>query len=79
MATTLAASGFLTAVVCLVAEHRIEVHGLQSCSTQAQELWHMGLVAPQHVESSRTRDCTCVPCIGRSTIHSATREVPAEL
>ena len=24
-----------------------------SCSTQAQQLWYMGLVAPTHVESSR--------------------------
>ena len=28
---------------------------------QAQQLWHMGLVAPQHVESSQTRDRTRVP------------------
>ena len=32
-------------------------HGLQ-------ELWHMGLLAPWHVESSQTRDRTCVPSIG---------------
>ena len=31
----------------------------------AQELWHTGLVAPWHVESSQTRDQTHVPCIGR--------------
>ena len=35
-----------------------------------------GLVAPPHVESSRTRDWTCVPCIGRwIPIHCTTREV----
>ena len=39
----------LTAVVSLVAEHR-----LRSCS----------LAAPWHVESSQTRDQICVPCIG---------------
>ena len=39
-------------------------------------LGSMGLVAPQHVESSRTRDGTCVPCIGRQIlIHCATKEV----
>ena len=36
----------------------------------------MELVAPQHVESSWTRDRTCVPCIGRRIlIHCTTREV----
>ena len=25
----------------------------------------VGLIAPWHVESSQTRDCTCIPCIGR--------------
>ena len=30
----------------------------------AQQLQHMGLAAPWHVESSQTRDQTCVPCIG---------------
>ena len=37
----------------------------------------MGLVAPRHVGSSRTRDRTRVPCIGRRILnHCATREVP---
>ena len=41
-------------------------------------MWHTGLVAPQHVESSRTRARTRVPCIGRWILnHCATREVPA--
>ena len=35
------------------------------------------LVAPWHVESSWTRDQTCVPCIGRQfPIHCTTREIP---
>ncbi|KAJ8786650.1 hypothetical protein J1605_006139 [Eschrichtius robustus] len=39
----------------------------------------MGLVAPRHVGSSRTRDGTCVPCIGRRILnHCATREVPTQ-
>ena len=44
---------------------------------QAQQLWRMGLVAPQHVGSSQTRAQTRVPCIGRRILnHCATREVP---
>ena len=36
----------------------------------------MGLVAPRHVGSSRTRPRTRVPCIGRWVLnHSASREV----
>ena len=38
----------------------------------------MGLVAPRHVGSSRTRARTHIPCIGRWILnHWATREVPA--
>ena len=51
--------------------------GFSSCSTWAQQLWRMGLVTPRHVGSSRTRDRTCVPCIGRRILnHCTTREVP---
>ena len=35
----------------------VAAHRLSSCGT-----W--GLVAPWHVESSRTRDQNCVPCVG---------------
>ena len=46
-----------------------------SCGAWAQWLWPTGLVAPQHVGSSWTRDRTHVPCIGRRIlIHWATRE-----
>ena len=38
---------------------------LSSCGSQAQQLWRTGLVALQHVGSSRTRAQTHVPCIGR--------------
>ena len=38
-------------------------HGLQS--VWAQWLWHVGLVAPWHVESSWTRNPTFVPCIAK--------------
>ena len=37
--------------------------GPQAC--RLQYLWSMGLVASQHVGSSRTRNQTLVPCIGR--------------
>ena len=41
-----------------------------------QELWGMGPVAPQHVESSLIRDWTRVPCTGRQIlIHSTSRKV----
>ena len=62
--------------------------GFSSCGTwaqqlrltgsraQAQQLWHMGLVAPGHVGSSGTRARTRLPCIGRRILnHCATREV----
>ena len=62
--------------------------GFSSCGTraqqlwlagsraQAQQLWHMDLVAPRHVGSSRTRARTHVPCIGRRILnHCAPREV----
>ena len=51
--------------------------GFSGCSTQAQYLKCMGLVAPQHMESSRTRDQTHVPCIGSWIVnHCTAREVP---
>ena len=50
---------------------------LTGSRAQAQQLWHTGLVAPQHVGSSRTRARTHVPCIGRQILnHCTTREVP---
>ena len=51
--------------------------GLSSCGLQALELslWCTGLVAPQHVGSSRAGARTCIPCIGRQILnHCATRE-----
>ena len=50
---------------------------LAGSRVQVQQLWLMGLVAPRHVGSSRTRAQTRVPCIGRWILnHSTTREVP---
>ena len=63
---------------------------LSSCGVQAScdggfsywgpwALGHVGLVALWNVESSWTRDGTCVPCIGRQILnHWTTREVPAQ-
>ena len=72
----------LTAVASLVAEHGFQACGLQQLwhvgsRAQAQQLWLTDLVAPRHVESSRTRARTRVPCIGRQSLnHCATREAP---
>ena len=50
---------------------------LAGSRAQAQQLWCMGLDAPWHVGSSRTRDQTRVPCVGRRILnHCTTREVP---
>ena len=44
---------------------------------QAQQWWCTGLAAPQHVESSWTRDQAYVPCTDRRILtHCATKEVP---
>ena len=68
----LAMPGLLTAVASLAAECML-------FSVLAQKLGHMGLVAPQHVESSYTRDQIHVPCIGRRIlIHFTTRELPVQ-
>ena len=57
-------AGFSLQGLCLV-KHRLK-------------LWLTGLVAPQHVESSLTRDRTCVPHIGRQILyHHATGKVPS--
>ena len=51
---------------------------LQSTGSRGldQQLWDTGLVGLQRVESSRIRDQTCVPCIGRwISIHWTTRKV----
>ena len=55
-----AVRGLLIVVASLVAEHRLEVHGLQC-------LGRMGLVAPWHVGSSQTRNGTYVQ-IGRAHV-----------
>ena len=61
------------AVASLVAEHRLWVRELQ-------QLWHTGLVALWHVESSWIRGQACILCIGRWILtHCTTKEVPEEI
>ena len=53
-----AVRGLLIAVASLVAEHGLQVRGLQQLwlsgsRAQAQQLWCTGLVVPRHVVSSR--------------------------
>ena len=59
----------------------VAARGLSSCGLRALESRLsscgavVGLVAPRHVGSSRTRARTCVPCIGRRILnHCTTRE-----
>ena len=48
----------------------------QALGVWASVLWHTGLVAPLHVESSQIRNRTHVTCSGRRIlIHCTTREV----
>ena len=62
----------LIAVVSLIAEPGSRV--------RAQQLWCMGLVALGHVGSSRIRDLTCAPCIGRWILNPWTsRQAPGIL
>ena len=54
--------------------------GAQAVGTWAQWFWDTGLVAPRHVASSRTRDRTPAPWIGRwIPTHCTTREVLNQL
>ena len=52
---------FLAALSLNVAMHGLSLVATSRCNSL---LWHTGLVALQHMGSSRTRDRTCVPCIG---------------
>ena len=50
---------------------------LTGSRTRAQSLWLLGLVVPRHVESSRIKNGSHVPCIGKQILtHCTTREVP---
>ena len=54
----------LIAVASLVAEHGFSGVRLPGSRAQAQQSWHMVLVALRLMGSSWTRDQTCVSCIG---------------
>ena len=70
--------GLLIVVASLVAEHRLRKLGLQSLQHVGSVAW--SLVALSHVESSRTRDRTRVPCFGRQIlIHCSTKEALCSL
>ena len=56
----------LIAVASLAGSRHV---GFSSFIVGAQQLWHSGLVAPRHVESSPNRDQTCGPCIGRQILN----------
>ena len=48
----------------------LEHAGLRNVgSTWAQQFWLTGLAVPCYVESSQTRDWTCVTCIGRQILN----------
>ena len=74
--------GLLIAVASPVTEHGLQAHGPQQSrhvgpAVAALGLQSTGSAAPRHVGSSRTRDKTRVPCIGRQTPnHCATRDAP---
>ena len=56
---------------------RLQQLWLADSGVWAHQLWRMGLVDPRHVGSSRIRDRTHVPCIGRRILNQwTTREVP---
>ena len=60
----------LIAVASLIEEHGLSGQAsFSSCSTWAQFLWLMGLVAPQHVGSSQIRDWICVSCTDRRILY----------
>ena len=73
-------TGFSLRWVLLLRSTGSRYSGFSSCGAQAQQLWHKGLVTPQHVGSSRARDQTHVPCVGKWILnHCTTREVPTQI
>ena len=47
----IAVHGLLIAMAALILEHRLQVREFSSCSTRAQRLQHVGVVASRHVRS----------------------------
>ena len=67
--TSLWCTGFSLLWLLLLNSTGFRVHGLQ-------QLWHTGLVALQHVKSSRTMGQTHVPCIDRQILNHWTTKDP---
>ena len=73
--SSLRCTGFLLRWLLLLQSSESRHMGFSCCNTQAQQLWLRGLVTPRHVESSRIKDRTHVPSIGRwIAVSCATRE-----
>ena len=53
-------------------EHGFQWLRLEGSRAWAQELWHTGLVAPQHVGSFSDEGLNSVPCITRRTLNHGT-------
>ena len=63
--SSLRCTGFLLRWLLLFQSSESRHMGFSCWNMQAQQLWLRGLVTPWHVESSRTKDRTHVPMIGR--------------
>ena len=72
--------GFPLQLFLLLRSMAPRAHGLQELWCVGSVVVCTGLVASRHVGSFRTRDWTCVPCIGRWILnHWKTREVPVPI
>ena len=66
----------LSAWALVAAAQELISGGSQALDRAGSAVVAHGLDAPRYVESSRTKDRTCVPCTGRQIlIHCTTREV----
>ena len=67
----------LTAVASLAVERGLQVHSLQQLRHVGSVVVVHGLSCLQRVESSRTRDRTHIPCIGRQVLNHWTTRKPS--
>ena len=65
-------AGFLLWWLLMLQRWALGHVGFSSCSAWAQQLWLMGLVAPQHVGSFHTRERTHVFCTDRWILNHCT-------
>ena len=76
----IAVGRLLLAVASLVEAYRLQQLWLSVSRARALWLWHGLSCSAWHMESSWTRDGTCVPCFGRKIlIYCTTRETPLVL